>query len=61
MMRDKDGNVLTNHTVGDVYCFIIDDNVKKVKDGALCNIAPTILKLMNINIPEQMENTLIGE
>ena len=61
MMRDKDGNVLTNHTVGDVYCFIIDDNVKKVKDGALCNIAPTILKLMNINIPVQMENTLIGE
>ena len=59
MMRDKDGNTLTNHTVGDVYCFIIDDNVKEVKEGALNNIAPTILKLMNIDIPNQMDNTLI--
>jgi len=59
MMRDKDGNTLTNHTVGDVFCFIIDDNVKEVKEGALNNIAPTILKLMNIDIPKQMDNTLI--
>ena len=59
MMRDENGNTLTNHTVGDVYCFIIDDNVKEVKEGALNNIAPTILKLMNIDIPKQMDNTLI--
>ncbi|MEA3554534.1 MAG: 2,3-bisphosphoglycerate-independent phosphoglycerate mutase [Campylobacterota bacterium] len=59
MMRDKDGNTLTNHTVGDVYCFVIDDNVKEVKEGALNNIAPTILKLMNIDRPNQMDNTLI--
>ena len=59
MMKDKDGNTLTNHTVGDVYCFIIDDNVREVKEGALNNIAPTILKLMNIDIPDKMDNTLI--
>jgi 2,3-bisphosphoglycerate-independent phosphoglycerate mutase len=59
MMRDQDGNVLTNHTVGDVFCFVIDNNVSNVKEGALNNVAPTILKLMNINIPEQMDNPLV--
>ena len=31
-MKDVDGNVLTNHTVGDVYCFVIDKNVKRSKN-----------------------------
>jgi len=59
MMKDENGNTLTNHTVGDVYCFVIDDDVKKVKEGALNNIAPTILKLMNLEIPQEMDSPLI--
>ena len=59
MMRDKDGNLLTNHTVGDVYCFVIDESVTSVEDGALNNIAPTVLKLMNIDIPQDMDKPLI--
>ena len=59
MMKDKDGNTLTNHTVGDVYCFVIDKDVKELRDGALCNIAPTVLQLMNIKIPNEMDQTLI--
>ncbi|MCK9161646.1 MAG: phosphoglycerate mutase (2,3-diphosphoglycerate-independent), partial [Arcobacteraceae bacterium] len=53
-----DGNTLTNHTVGDVFCFIIDKNVKNIKDGGLNNIAPTILKLMGLEIPAQMDEAL---
>lgn len=59
MMKDENGNTLTNHTVGDVYCFVIADGVKKVKEGALNNIAPTVLKLMNIEIPQEMDSPLI--
>jgi 2,3-bisphosphoglycerate-independent phosphoglycerate mutase len=59
MMKDKDGKVLTNHTVGDVYCFVIDDEVTKVKDGGLNNIAPTVLKLMGLDIPKEMDEALI--
>jgi len=59
MMKDENGKILTNHTVGDVYCFVIANEVTKVKEGALNNIAPTILKLMNIDIPEEMDETLI--
>jgi len=59
MMKDEDGKTLTNHTVGDVYCFVIADEVTEVKVGALNNIAPTILQLMNIEIPAQMDKALI--
>ncbi|MCT7445125.1 2,3-bisphosphoglycerate-independent phosphoglycerate mutase [Aliarcobacter cryaerophilus] len=59
MMRDENGNTLTNHTVGDVYCFVISPNVKKVKEGSLNNIAPTVLKLMGLPIPEEMDEPLI--
>ncbi|WP_321779039.1 2,3-bisphosphoglycerate-independent phosphoglycerate mutase [Sulfurimonas sp.] len=58
-MKDDDGNVLTNHTVGKVWCFVIADGVTKVKEGALNNIAPTVLKLMDIKIPSEMDSSLI--
>ena len=59
MMKDENGNTLTNHTVGDVYCFVIAPNVKKVKNGSLNNIAPTVLKLMGLDIPKEMDEPLI--
>ncbi len=58
-MKDEKGNTLTNHTVGDVFCFILDNNVKEVKEGSLNNIAPTILKLMDLKIPTEMDEALI--
>ena len=58
-MKDDKGNTLTNHTVGKVWCFVIADGVTKVEEGALNNIAPTVLKLMNIEIPKEMDHSLI--
>lgn len=58
-MKDENGKVLTNHTVGDVYCFVLSKKVSEVKEGALNNIAPTILKLMNIEIPSEMDEPLV--
>eukprot|EP01029_Cantina_marsupialis_P016300 TRINITY_DN362544_c1_g1_i2.p1 TRINITY_DN362544_c1_g1~~TRINITY_DN362544_c1_g1_i2.p1 ORF type:complete len:252 (-),score=70.39 TRINITY_DN362544_c1_g1_i2:14-715(-) len=37
MMKDNDGKTLTNHTVGDVFCFVMADDVKEVKVGSLNN------------------------
>ena len=59
MMRDENGNKLTNHTVGDVYCFIMANNVSKVKAGSLNNIAPTVLELMGLEVPSEMDSSLI--
>ena len=58
-MKDDSGKTLTNHTVGDVYCFVVANGITKIKDGSLNNIAPTVLKLMNLDIPEQMDEPLI--
>ena len=59
MMKDENGNTLTNHTVGDVYCFVIAKDIKEVKTGSLNNIAPSVLKLMNLEIPKEMDEPLI--
>jgi len=59
MMRDENGNTLTNHTVGDVYCFVIAENINEVKEGSLNNIAPTVLKLMELEIPSEMDESLV--
>ncbi len=58
MMKDKNDNVLTNHTTLDVFCFVVDKDVKKIKNGGLSNIAPTVLKLMGLDIPKEMDEPL---
>ena len=58
-MRDSEGNVLTNHTVGKVWCFVEADGVEKVEPGGLNNIAPTVLKLMGLEIPKEMDHSLV--
>ncbi len=59
-MKDSEGHVLTNHTVGEVWCFILAEGVEKLKEGCgLNNVAPTVLKLMGLEIPEEMDEALI--
>ena len=59
-MKDSQGHILTNHTVGDVWCFVLADGVDKVKENCgLNNVAPTVLKLMGLEIPLEMDEALI--
>ncbi|MDD5201643.1 MAG: 2,3-bisphosphoglycerate-independent phosphoglycerate mutase [Sulfurimonas sp.] len=58
-MRDDEDNILTNHTVGKVWCFVMAEGVSKVESGGLNNIAPTVLKLMDIEIPAEMDHPLM--
>ena len=53
---NEDGSPNTAHSLNLVQFIVINagDEVKTVKDGALCNVAPTILKLMGIPQPEAM-------
>jgi len=59
-MRDDQGNILTNHTVGKVWCFVDDAGVTKIDNGGLNNIAPTVLELMDLEIPQEMDHSLIA-
>ncbi|MDR2153250.1 MAG: 2,3-bisphosphoglycerate-independent phosphoglycerate mutase [Helicobacteraceae bacterium] len=57
-MRDATGKVLTNHTVGDVWCFVKAEGVTAIENGGLNNVAPTILKIMGLPIPVEMDKPL---
>jgi 2,3-bisphosphoglycerate-independent phosphoglycerate mutase len=59
-MINEDGSPNTAHTTNPVPCILIDPQFKKIRNGKLADIAPTILKLMEIPIPKEMDGeTLI--
>ena len=58
-MKDSNGNVLTNHTVGEVWCYVLANGVKKLKEGGgLNNVAPTVLEIMGLEVPKEMDESL---
>ncbi len=50
----KDGKVVTSHTTNPVIFTICDDDIKGINEGCLCDIAPTILEIMNLQQPRDM-------
>ena len=53
-MINPDGTPNTAHTTNPVPVILIDNELKDIKDGVLGDMAPTILKLMNIPQPAAM-------
>lgn len=59
---NEDGTPNTAHTTNPVPLFIIDNTWRgKVIAGKLGDIAPTILKIMNLSIPEDMKGNVLIE
>ncbi len=56
-MVNEDGTPNTAHSTNLVPCILIHEEAFKLRDGGLADIAPTILDLMNINKPEEMNGT----
>jgi len=52
-MLDNQNNIITSHTTNLVPFIITRDNIS-LKPGKLADIAPTILDLLNIKVPEEM-------
>lgn len=59
-MINADGSVNTAHTTNLVPCILIDNDYKNIADGKLGDIAPTILKIMGIAIPEIMTGNCLA-
>lgn len=60
-MLDESGNVVTSHSMNPVEFILASEKHKNItleKDKALSSVAPTILKLLNIEIPTTMEKPL---
>lgn len=60
MMINEDGTPNTAHTTNLVPCIMVDKNDQlAIKDGKLGDLAPTILKLMGIEKPEDMTGNIL--
>lgn len=53
-MINEDGSPNTAHTTYPVPLILVDKDIKNIKDGVLANIAPTILDLLGVNKPTEM-------
>jgi 2,3-bisphosphoglycerate-independent phosphoglycerate mutase len=61
-MVNDDGTPNTAHTTNLVPCILVDDDYKgKIKDGKLGDIAPTILTLIGLPIPQEMTGQVLIE
>lgn len=58
MMWDEEKKPVTSHTTNPVPCIITKENIK-LKDGKLADIAPTMLKLLELPIPEEMTGDVL--
>lgn len=60
-MLDKQGNKVTSHTTNPVKCILVSEKHRKAKlkkGKSIANIAPTVLKLLGMDIPSSMEDAL---
>ena len=59
-MINADGSPNTAHTTNPVPLILVDREINPICNGVLGDIAPTILKLMSIEIPNAMTgNSLV--
>ncbi len=56
---NPDGSPNTAHSTNPVPCILIDNEFKKINNGKLADIAPTILTLMQIAIPMEMNGNVL--
>lgn len=61
-MKNPDGSPFTAHTINPVPCILLGiGKERKLNNGKLGDIAPTILLLMEIDIPDEMSGTVLIE
>ncbi|RJE71845.1 2,3-bisphosphoglycerate-independent phosphoglycerate mutase [Reichenbachiella sp. MSK19-1] len=60
IMVNADGSPNTAHTTNLVPCIFVDDDIKEpVKNGKLGDLAPTILKMIGVDIPKEMTGDIL--
>ena len=56
---NEDGSPNTAHSLNPVPLLVISDRVASVSDGVLADVAPTVLTLMGLDIPEEMTGRVL--
>ena len=49
-----DGSPNTAHSLNPVPCILVSDRFNTIRNGILADVAPTLLKMMDIDIPSEM-------
>ncbi|HNP98447.1 MAG TPA: alkaline phosphatase family protein, partial [Bacteroidia bacterium] len=60
-MINEDGTPNTAHTTNPVPLFLIDPEYKSIRNGRLADLAPTILRMMKLDIPKEMTGKCLVE
>ena len=58
---NPDGTPNTAHSLNPVPIIVVSDDVKKVNSGRLADVAPTVLSLMGLEIPAEMDGKVLVE
>ena len=61
MIDLKTGEPITSHSTFDVPLIVVSNRIKSIKDGKLCDLAPTLLSMMGEAIPGDMTGTSLVE
>ncbi len=56
---NPDGSPNTAHSLNPVPSILVTEDYNSIKPGVLADVAPTILKIMNIEIPEEMTGKVL--
>lgn len=56
---NEDGTPNTAHSLNPVPSILISDNYKKIGEGILADVAPTLLEIMDIPIPKDMTGKVL--
>jgi 2,3-bisphosphoglycerate-independent phosphoglycerate mutase len=56
---NEDGSPNTAHSLNPVPCILVTDDYREVKEGILADVAPTLLTIMGIDVPEIMTGKIL--
>ncbi len=56
---NADGSPNTAHSMNPVPIFLLSKDYKSIKEGKLADIAPTLLKIMELKIPQEMTGDVL--
>jgi 2,3-bisphosphoglycerate-independent phosphoglycerate mutase len=56
---NEDGSPNTAHSLNPVPCILVTDDYREVREGILADVAPTLLTIMGIDVPEIMTGKIL--
>ena len=59
MAVNEDGSPNTAHSLNPVPSILISDDYKSIKEGILADVAPTLLTIMGVEIPNEMTGKVL--